>query len=246
MTDLEKYLFDLNGFLVIEDALTADEVAQLNTFVDEHADEVRLEGGKSHQGGFLTWGQAFVDLLDHASIMPRLKFILGDGFRLDHYYAIYADKGAERLGLHGANTPYDPPEYYHFRDGRMYNGLTVVSWQLTDSGPDCGGFCCVPGSHKANWPLPQEIKEQHIDSDCVSVAAAKTGSVVIFTEALTHGSAPWIADHQRRSLLCKYSPGQQSWSTNHIQPPTGLRLTERQQLLFEPPYFHARPSLFEA
>tara|TARA_B100000700_G_C14722459_1_gene704395 strand:+ start:492 stop:620 length:129 start_codon:yes stop_codon:yes gene_type:complete len=42
--------------------------------------------------------------------MPLLKFILADGFRLDHYYAIYADKGADRLGFHGGNRPYDPPE----------------------------------------------------------------------------------------------------------------------------------------
>ena len=71
------------------------------------------------------------------------------------------------------------------------------------------------------------------------------GSVVIFTEALTHGTAPWQAAHQRRSLLFKYSPGQQSWSKGHIKPPDGVALTERQALLFEPPYFHARASLFE-
>ena len=83
------------------------------------------------------------------------------------------------------------------------------------------------------------------------VPEAKAGSVVIFTEALTHGTAgpcrgrPWQAAHQRRSLLFKYSPGQQSWSKGHIKPPDGVDLTERQVLLFEPPYFHARASLFE-
>ena len=64
-------------------------------------------------------------------------------------------------------------------------------------------------------------------------------------EALTHGSAPWVAEFQRRSLLYKYSPAQQSWSSKHIQAPDGVDLTERQKLLFEPPYFHGRVSLFE-
>ena len=127
----------------------------------------------------------------------------------------------------------------------MYNGLTVVSWNLTDSGPEHGGFCCIPGSHKANYPCPQEIKENHVDSDMVVIPEAKAGSVVIFTEALTHGTAPWTARHQRRSLLHKYSPAQQSWSKTHIQPPAGVSLTPRQQLLFEPPYFHQRQSLFD-
>jgi len=46
-------------------------------------------------------------------------------------------------------------------------------------------------------------------------------------------------------LLFKYSPRQQSWSKGHIKPPDGVALTERQALLFEPPYFNARASLFE-
>jgi len=246
VTDLDKYLFDLRGYMVVEDVLSAEEVSEVNGLIDDRFEaEVALQYSKRHQGGFLPWGQSFVDLLDHDRIMPLLKFILGDGFRLDHYYAIYADKGAGPLNFHGGNRPYDPPEYYHFRNDRMYNGLTVVSWQLCDVGPEQGGFCCIPGSHKSNWPTPPEIKEAHVGADCVLTPAAKAGSVVIFTEALTHGSAPWIADHQRRSLLFKYSPAQQSWSSKHIQPPDGVTLTDRQKLLFEPPYFSGRQSLFE-
>jgi len=246
MTETEKYMFDLRGYLVVEDVIDADRLKVLNNLIDAHMDEVEMKDGKRHQGGFLPWGQAFVDLIDHERLLPLLRFILGDGFRLDHYYAIYANTGAAPGGLHGANTPYDPPEYYHFRNGRMYNGLTVVSWQLADIGPEAGGFCCIPGSHKSNWPLPAEIREAHIDGQCASVPSAKAGSVLIFTEALTHGSAPWIADYQRRSLLFKYSPAQQSWSKKHIEPPAGVELTERQKLLFEPPYFSQRQSLFDA
>ena len=246
MTPVEQYLFDLQGYLIIEDVLDAKAVAELNRLIDvqELSADVAQAQGRLHTGGFLTWGQSFVDLLDHERVMPLLKVILGDGFRLDHYYAIYLEAGAERLGLHGGNTPYDPPEYYHFRNGQMYNGLTVVAWNLADTGPAQGGFCCIPGSHKVNYPCPPEIREAHAEAGCVVVPEAKAGSVVIFTEALTHGTAPWQAAHQRRSLLFKYSPGQQSWSKNHIEPPEGVALTERQALLFEPPYFHARASLF--
>ena len=52
----------------------------------------------------MTWGQALVDLIDHEAIMPRLKFILGEGFRLDHYYAIYMEQDGTASRLHGANT----------------------------------------------------------------------------------------------------------------------------------------------
>jgi ectoine hydroxylase-related dioxygenase (phytanoyl-CoA dioxygenase family) len=164
---------------------------------------------------------------------------------LDHYYGIYLREGAGPLTLHGGNTPYDPPEYYHFRNGRMYNGLVVVAWNLTDTGPGLGGFCCIPGSHKANYPLPAAIAQDHYQANCVVIPEAKAGSLLIFTEALTHGTTPWWGKHQRRSLLYKYSPGQQSWAREYLKPPEGLELTPRQRLLFEPPYFYPRASLFE-
>lgn len=246
MNDVEKYLFDLQGFLVVPDVLTPSEVDTLNTLIDARdLPDPGEESGRARFHDFFTWGQPFVDLLDHPKIMPYLKAILGDGFRLDHYYGIYMRAGTGALPLHGGNTPYDPPEYYHFRDGRMINGLVVVAWNLTPTGPDYGGFCCIPGSHKANYGCPPEIKQGHVLADCVVVPPAPAGSVAIFTEALTHGTAPWTADHQRRSMLLKYSPAQQSWSKTHIQPPEGVSLTSRQKLLFEPPYFHQRQSLFE-
>src|SRR5262249_18741812 len=139
---------------------------------------------------------------------------------------------------------YDPPEYYHFRGDRMYNGLTVVAWNLTDTGPADGGFCCIPGSHKSNYPCPPAIRAAHAAARCVVVPEVRAGSVVVFTEALTHGTAPWTGRHRRRSLLFKYSPAQQSWSKRPMQPPEGMELTPRQKLLFEPPYFHARETLF--
>ena len=246
MNEVELYQFDLQGFMILEDVLSGDKVAELNRLLDiQGLPDPGLKTSSARFGNYLTWGRPFCDLLDHPAIMDPLKVILGDGFRLDHYYGIYMRAGTERLNLHGGNAPYDPPEYYHFRNGQMYNGLTVVAWNLADTGPEHGGFCCIPGSHKANYPCPQEIHRRHIDSDLVVVPEAKAGSVVIFTEALTHGTAPWKADHRRRSLLYKYSPAQQSWSKTHIQPPDGVRLTARQQLLFEPPYFHQRASLFE-
>ena len=53
----------------------------LNRLIDLQAmgENIEQAQGRLHTGGFLTWGQPFVDLLDHGRIMPRLKVILGDG-----------------------------------------------------------------------------------------------------------------------------------------------------------------------
>ncbi len=253
LTDTGRYLFDLHGHLVIEDVLSPDEVDTLNELIDQQElPEPPKDSAAGRFNDFLEWGEPFCDLLDHDVIMAVLEELLGDGFRLDHYYGIYLREGTGTLNLHGGGTPYDPPEYFHFEDIGMVNGLTVVSWNLRDTGPEHGGFCCLPGSHKANYPYPDTIAEAHAgattleeEPDELVVPEGPAGSVTIFTEALTHGTTPWVAEHNRRSLLYKYSPAQQSWSSSYPDPPTSVDLTERQETLFEPPYHHGRPSLFE-
>ena len=80
MTEVERYLFDLQGYLIVEDVLDTEAVAELNRLIDaqEMGADVEQAEGRLHTGGFLTWGQSFVDLLDHERIMPLLKVILGD------------------------------------------------------------------------------------------------------------------------------------------------------------------------
>jgi ectoine hydroxylase-related dioxygenase (phytanoyl-CoA dioxygenase family) len=254
LTETEQYRFDRQGYLVIEDVLDESELAALNDHVDDqNLPEPTLEPGSGRRfGDFLEWGQPFRDLLDHDRLLPVLTDLLGDGFRLDHYYGIYLRDGADPLGLHGGGEPYDPDEFYHHQNGEMFNGLTVVTWNLRDTGPDSGGFCCIPGSHKANYPTPEWIGEAVAEASSpadlppeVVVPEAPAGSVSVFTEALTHGTAPWVADHQRRSLLYKYSPGYQSWSQNYPEPPEGIEFTPRQEKLFEPPHVPDRPSFAE-
>src|SRR5262249_11825994 len=72
------------------------------------------------------------------------------------------------------------------------------------------------------------------------------GSVVLFSEAMMHGTALWKADHERRTLLFKYCVSQMAWSKARVLPPPDVPLTPRQQaLLIEPADPHTFvPSLF--
>ena len=90
----------------------------------------------------------------------------------------------------------------------MRNGLTVATWALTDVGPGDGGFVCIPGSHKTNFlpNLPDDVRRQERLPDYVHQPPVRAGDVLIFTEALIHGSAPWRAGHERRALLYKVQP----------------------------------------
>ena len=259
MTDLHllQYLFDVQGYLVIENALRAEEVAQLNRLLDGRqlpAPGQKQRFGSAPEGsGFLAWGQPFCDLLDHPRIMPILRFRLGDCFRLDRIYGMYMNQGMGRGRLHadyGASAKTSrarPGEYTPFRDDQIYNGFVVVTWCLSDSGPGMGGFCCIPGSHKSNFRLPRQIDEAPEETPCVIIPEAPAGSAILFTEALTHGTAAWEAEHERRSLLYKYCVSHMAWTARRVRPPDNAELTPRQRILFRQPadpHTHF-PSLFE-
>ena len=256
--EMVRYLFDLQGYVVLEDVLGPDEVRELNGLIDaQDLPEPSLKrsgvnfggsGAGKESAGFLEWGKPFCDLLDHPKVMPALRIVLGDGFRLDHLYGIHMRSGSEGLSLHGGAVPHNPTEVFYFEQGRMYNGLTVVSWNLVDTGPEYGGFLCIPGSHKSNYAVPDQVMAAHDGAACVVVPEVRAGSVVIFTEALSHGTAQWKAPYMRRSLLFKYDPSYMAYSRRQAAAPKNVELTSKQKWLFEPPSHSTsfgRPTLFE-
>ncbi len=259
--EMEQYLLDLQGYLVIEDVLTEDEIAVLNELIDRQElpdpeEKTRFgsaAGSQPECPGFLEWGKPFCDLLDHPKMMPILRFRLGECFRLDRIYGLHMREGMPRGKLHadyGATSPTSgarPGEYFHLGDNRSLNGFIVVSWNLAASGPDSGGFWCIPGSHKSNFRLPDEISEAPEEASCLIMPDAPAGSVTLFTEALTHGTAAWTAKHVRRSVLFKYCVSETAWSSHRVRPPGNVELSSRQKILFREPADPLRhfPSLFE-
>ncbi len=238
MNNQERYLFDLQGFLVVPNALSAAEVAQLNATMDDRiAEETEPEMQTHRFGRILKWGTAYRNLIDNPRIVPYLEELLGPKFRLDHDYADVIRTGKGPIGtiLHGGGTPFDPVQYYHFRDGRMFNGLTVVAYNLKDVNPGDGGFACVPGSHKSNFAFPREWKNLEHLHPCVQRVTGPAGTAIIFTEALTHGTLPWHSKDERRTVFFKYSPHPLSYSARYYNADDYEDLTERQRAILEAP-----------
>ncbi|MDA0710513.1 MAG: phytanoyl-CoA dioxygenase family protein [bacterium] len=264
MNEYEKFFFDLWGYLVVENALTREEVEACNKAIDNNLDQMRVRSseqslsgasmalkgkhGRGDLGGMLTWPrphcQPFRNLLAHPIIIPYLAELLREDYRLDHLYGIVMEKGAEGHTLHGGGTADDLTHFYQFHNGRMRCGLTVVSFVLTDCNPGDGGFACIPGSHKSNYKTPRDVALLDKNIGVVQQVSARAGSAIIFTEALTHGTLPWTADHPRRSILYKYAPGPLTYSSQYLPPHVAEVLDEftpAQRALLEPPYRPNRP-----
>src|SRR5579859_2279406 len=104
MNEEERYLFDLNGYLVVKNALETALVRRMNQQLDTRAEQDSRWSGQPTNDkllDLLTWGPDFLSLLDHPTILPMLKPILGSHMRFDHDYAIFLQPGGTGLFLHG-------------------------------------------------------------------------------------------------------------------------------------------------
>lgn len=261
MTDDEKFLFDLNGYLVIENVLTEDEVTLANKAIDQHSDLIKnrepglsngaealigkIGRGELHESPLSferPWCEPFRRMLTHPKVTDIFNEILGPGWRLDHGPGlIQMVKGTEGHRLHGGMT-FDPSQYHHFVHDRMLCGLCVASWQLKEVRPGDGGFACIPGSHKLNYAPPGKVINLENDMGCVKQLVGGAGSLIIFNEALVHGTLPWLPDdRERRSILFKCSPGFLSWGHPRECPINDP--TEEELAVYDPPFRTSRTVL---
>lgn len=236
VTDEDLYLFDLRGYVVLRNVLGADEVRELNRLLDRNLQKpVGQRLGNQVFQDFLLWGKPLRELLTHERVMPLLRRVVDDRIRIDRYYGLRMVPGSTGVPLHGgARDVPDRSEYYSYADGRMCNGVTTVSWALTDMLSEYGGFACIPGSHKSNLPRPQSLSED----ECLVHVPLRAGDVLVFTGALAHRGTHWSGPHERRVLLFKYAPRHLGWSRAYLSWPAQLldSLTREQRSLFEPPH----------
>lgn len=245
MTDEEKFLFDLQGYLVVENVLTPEQVQRMRADMDANGiASPDRESIKYRFGGFLAWGDDWRSLIDHPRILPHLVALLGEKFRLDHAYGMAGRVEGDLAGqtLHHHAGMFGHGCYYVTHGQTIHNGLIVVSFALSDIRPGAGGFCCIPGSHKALFKMPDRYY-QVSDNPLVRQVSQKAGDVVIFTEALTHGTMPWSDRNQeRRSVLLKYCPLYMQWGQGPM-PADIAGLTDRQRQILQGAYVWQRPSL---
>lgn len=266
MTEEEAYLFDLRGFIVVKNALQPNQIDDLSQRLDAHrssnfspilgSDRTILSDDKDAWSApsLLELGGAYLDLIDLPTIAPYLTKLLGEHYRLDHDYAKIDSKMPDRektLYLHGggqgAGGPADlvgPSDggqcFYRYSNGRFFNGLVAVAFELDDVRASNGGFACVPGSHKSNIGLPaawRHSKTQAEVPDFVQRVAAAAGDAIIFTEACAHGTVPWEGNpgNERRTLFYKYCPHAVAWSPCYYNADNYPDLNAEQRQMLMPP-----------
>ena len=219
----QRYLIDLKGYLVIRNALTKSETEHLNRVIDEQLlpppSTYNRFGSAPLGSGFLGWHPSFVSLIDHGSVIDVLQFLLGPLFTLRTIYGIYEDRFVGKALTDELCSS--------VKIGAETSLECCVIWNMTDSGPGIGGFCCIEGSHHVRGDVPASIHNDRYRSPFVVTPEAPAGSAIVCTSRLLQGNGIWQGPHQRRSLVFEYTTEAESDTGRRIAVPS-FDLSRRQ------------------
>ena len=237
ISKIDKYLFDLNGFIVIQNALNKSEVKACNTIIDKlkklkHNEWEGYVHGHNYGGKeglnlqqIYEAGKPFEKLIDHPSwINHMLEFVGGDG-TFDHQHGpLFIDENfvnvrgpGDAIGIHSGNHEGTQRGHYRYENGKMHSGQVNILVALTDIGKGDGGTVVIPASHKANFKHPEFDQNRMLKGGKVSHAAFMTGAkevylkqgdALLFVDSLCHGSAKRANKGERRVVIYRYGP---SW-----------------------------------
>ncbi|MBM3262357.1 MAG: phytanoyl-CoA dioxygenase family protein [candidate division Zixibacteria bacterium] len=240
-TDEQKYLFDMRGWLMFPGVLSAGEVAEMTAFCTQlkHHPESIPEAQRSALGGPLQ------KLVDHPVVVGFLNEFLAHpelssqacyGFRQESCNLFYRTKGDGNFGPHNGNGLLRFPgdsHLYRCIPGKAHSGLTRIVWELNPVGQGDGGTLFVTGSHKAVYPAPESI--QRPDSPIWDTYSCPAGSLIVFTEALTHSGQPWTnPDRPRIAIFSCYNTVNSKWHEWDPHPDLLASMPTKRQTLYRP------------
>jgi ectoine hydroxylase-related dioxygenase (phytanoyl-CoA dioxygenase family) len=258
-TPLDDFLFDLNGFLVLKNALSPELLENLNAEFDQfpkdlaHGDwykGAQRRDYNQHTGLELHQcveiGPAFEELIDHPSWINLVRHFCGE--EQSYVEGLFIDECIASVRSSGGHHPVHSGGYrgaargrYLYEHGVFRCGQVNIIPALTDIGPGDGPTMVIPGSHKSNFPHPQAdeyrydgAKPMDTITGAVPVYLAK-GDALLFVDGLMHGGSARTNPGERRIVIYRYGP---VWGASRFgyqfSPELLARLTPARRKILEP------------
>lgn len=255
------YLFDLHGFRLLPGALSPEQVAAVNGWVDARdvdslrpgdwvGDvEVHTYGAKDGVNfqNIVEGGPIFEELIDHPAWFDDVRRYIAVGahrMRIDECFLNVRRSGGY-IPVHSGGDNVRFSGLFHWHNGVWAVGQINVLMALTDIGPGDGATTIVPGSHKSHLAHPQRNWPAGVGGDQavgMHEVHLRAGDALMFTDALCHGSRPRTNPGERRVLIYRYAPHLLASRMNYI-PSEELvaRLTPQRRSLVMPVAPRMRP-----
>ncbi len=225
LTPAQRLHLEVNGYVILEELLSADHVETLRETVYEMESRYRTTGelpgpdchlsASSQQAWRLDnlphLAPCYFDYLTDRRIVGMAEEICGGAVRLEQSDAhlLRPDKDSHygfHRGIHGG--------FSHTGKGLYHFTFVKALTNLTDLGPDDGGTTVIAGTHK----ITREVVDRDIigaameDPSLIHQVEAPAGSTLLFYESLMHSHGIIRSDNDRVLIIGGYTPTMfQSW-----------------------------------
>ena len=256
LTPAQRYHLDVYGYVVLENALSGEEVERLKEglhrlFAELAALEDRGRNGPRVRGAFLEtdkpchkfavniWESdpAVTAYATHPYMVSLAEELIGGEARIVEMNAHINSRDPDNTwkeGLTGFHRGTDVPYAGHTHGGLFHCNFVKTLTNLTDLGPDDGGTAVIAGSHKIDAPANELIALAEEDRSLVHQVAAPAGSTLLFCETLVHATGPIRSDRERMIIITGYGSTMfPYWDYGELSPGFRERIPEQLKVLFE-------------
>ncbi len=253
LTSAQRFHFDVYGYVLLENALTSDEVDAMKAALYRlRADDNRSTKRVYHSwtgthaikmGNLVACDPALLHFATHPKLIPCIEEVVGGTVRLEESEAIINSRNPslDLAALHVSNAQGILPTGFHTgtRHGwgtwlqkEKFHCLFVKTLAyLTDVGPGDGGTAVIPGSHKMGWDEQEMIAAAVKDpGNLIRQIEAPAGSVLLFGESLIHSTTEILTENERVILVSGYTPPMlREWPGNEPDSAFAAALPDRER-----------------
>jgi len=193
--------FDVYGYLLVENALSSEQVARFNETVDRHleaypADWIELSDSYCEGTNVLPNTADFDAAIENPMTLDILRAIIGEQITFEEFAIMIRNPTANLKEVKGWHR--DIVRQY---DRRMEIDAVSVLMYLTDVGPTDHCFCIVPETHNRLV----EIDPLDVPPDAGVDLIGPAGTAVIFHARAIHSGRLKENSSKRQTLQAYYS-----------------------------------------
>ena len=220
LTQEQIDFYQTNGYIVVENVISAEEVAELRKITDEFVDKSReatehtnvfdLEPGHTPEAPQLrrlknpvALHPIYDRMLRHDSILDSVAQLIGPNIRYD----------TSKLNMKSAGfgSPVEWHQDFAFASETTNDDMLSVGLAIDDMTQENGCLLFIPKSHKGpiyshyqNDVFVGAITDPDFRPDNAVPIEVKAGGITIHHTCTLHASAPNLSGQSRRLLLLQY------------------------------------------
>lgn len=226
LTPGQRLFLEVNGYVVVENTLSADEVGRIRDALYALQREFQAsddplshrvhgchvgpwEPHLCHFAHLLETDPAIFEYLTHPRIVALAEELVGGKVRLEES-AAFLNRREPAFDL---TKPYQynfhrggQPGFDSYQHDDLYHCTFVKALtNLTDMGPDDGGTTVIAGSHKLNCNEHDMVAAAYETPELIHQVVAPTGSTILMCETLIHATGQIRSERERVIIIAGFS-----------------------------------------